>query len=124
MMTAQDYPSGLVVDQSGIDMCLVGDSLAMVSLGFDSTNPLTVEVLFISHDKSQFHYSSSFQDMLHHCRAVARGAKAPFIVADLPYGSYEASPDDAVRVSLRFMKEGNCDVSPFGVVHGYCEKIV
>lgn len=49
--------------------------------------------------------------MLHHCRAVARGAKAPFIVADLPYGSYEASPDDAVRVSLRFMKEGNCDVS-------------
>lgn len=50
--------------------------------------------------------------MLHHCRAVARGAKAPFIVADLPYGSYEASPDDAVRVSLRFIKEGNCDVSP------------
>jgi 3-methyl-2-oxobutanoate hydroxymethyltransferase len=51
------------------------------------------------------------QDMLHHCRAVARGAKAPFIIADLPYGSYEASPDDAVRVSLRFIKEGNCDVS-------------
>lgn len=48
--------------------------------------------------------------MLHHCRAVARGCKAPFIIADLPYGSYEASPDDAVRVSLRFMKEGNCDV--------------
>ncbi|OBZ85895.1 3-methyl-2-oxobutanoate hydroxymethyltransferase [Choanephora cucurbitarum] len=91
MMTAQDYPSGLIVDQSGIDMCLVGDSLAMVSLGYDSTNPLTVE------------------DMLHHCRAVARGAKAPFIVADLPYGSYEASPQDAVRVSLKFMKEGNCD---------------
>ena len=44
MMTAQDYPSGLVVDQSGIDVCLVGDSLAMVSLGFDSTNPLTVDV--------------------------------------------------------------------------------
>lgn len=48
--------------------------------------------------------------MLHHCRAVARGCKSPFIVADLPYGSYEASTDDAVRVSLRFMKEGNCDV--------------
>lgn len=49
--------------------------------------------------------------MLHHCRAVARGCKSPFIIADLPYGSYEASPDDAVRVSLRFMKEGNVDVS-------------
>lgn len=49
--------------------------------------------------------------MLHHCRAVARGCKSPFIIADLPYGSYEASPDDAVRVSLRFMKEGNCDVN-------------
>lgn len=54
--------------------------------------------------------------MLHHCRAVARGCKAPFLVADLPYGSYEASPDDAVRVSLRFMKEGNCDVSSFSFV--------
>lgn len=54
IMTAQDYPSGLVVDQSGIDACLVGDSLAMVSLGFDSTNPLTVEVrnFFVSYDKS------------------------------------------------------------------------
>ncbi|GAA5800475.1 3-methyl-2-oxobutanoate hydroxymethyltransferase [Helicostylum pulchrum] len=91
MMTAQDYPSGLVVDKAGIDICLVGDSLAMVTLGYDSTNPLTVE------------------DMLHHCRAVARGCKSPFVIADLPYGSYEASPDDAVRVSLRFMKEGNCD---------------
>jgi 3-methyl-2-oxobutanoate hydroxymethyltransferase len=44
MMTAQDYPSGLMVEKSGIDMCLVGDSLAMVTLGFDSTNPLTIEV--------------------------------------------------------------------------------
>lgn len=48
--------------------------------------------------------------MLHHCRAVARGCKASFIVADLPYGSYEASPEDAVRVSLRFLKEGNVEV--------------
>lgn len=91
MMTAQDYPSGLMVDQSGIDVCLVGDSLAMVALGYDSTNPLTVE------------------DMLHHCRAVARGSKAPFLVADLPYGSYEASPEDAVKTSLRFIKEGNAE---------------
>lgn len=50
------------------------------------------------------------KEMLHHCRAVARGCKAPFLVADLPYGSYEASPDDAVRVSLKFLKEGNVEV--------------
>jgi ketopantoate hydroxymethyltransferase len=48
--------------------------------------------------------------MLHHCRAVARGSKAPFLVADLPYGSYEASPEDAVKTSLRFIKEGNAEV--------------
>ncbi|KAG1463691.1 hypothetical protein G6F56_005230 [Rhizopus delemar] len=91
VMTAQDYPSGLMVDQAGIDMCLVGDSLAMVALGYDSTNPLTVE------------------DMLHHCRAVSRGAKAPFLVVDLPFGSYEACPEDAVRVALRFLKESKAE---------------
>ncbi|KAI8331170.1 3-methyl-2-oxobutanoate hydroxymethyltransferase, partial [Chlamydoabsidia padenii] len=91
MMTAQDYPSGLMVDRSGIDICLVGDSLAMVALGYDSTNPLTVE------------------EMLHHCRAVARGSKASFLVADLPYGSYEVGPEEAVRTSLRFLKEGNME---------------
>ncbi|KAG0170946.1 hypothetical protein DFQ28_009775 [Apophysomyces sp. BC1034] len=91
MMTAQDYPSGLMIEQAGIDVCLVGDSLAMVALGYESTNPLTVE------------------EMLHHSRAVARGSKAPFLVVDLPYGSYEMSPEDAVRVSLRFLKEGNAE---------------
>ncbi|ORZ12018.1 3-methyl-2-oxobutanoate hydroxymethyltransferase, partial [Absidia repens] len=91
MMTAQDYPSGLMVDRSGIDICLVGDSLAMVALGYDSTNPLTVD------------------EMLHHSRAVARGSKAPFLVADLPYGSYEVSAEEAVRASLRFLKEGNVE---------------
>ncbi|ORX57396.1 hypothetical protein DM01DRAFT_1334021 [Hesseltinella vesiculosa] len=91
MMTAQDYPSGLMVDRSGVDMCLVGDSLAMVTLGYDSTNPLTVD------------------EMLHHCRAVARGCKSSFLVVDLPYGSYESGPEDAVRTSLRFMKEGHCE---------------
>ncbi|KAI7878201.1 3-methyl-2-oxobutanoate hydroxymethyltransferase, partial [Lichtheimia hyalospora FSU 10163] len=91
MMTAQDYPSGMMADRAGMDMCLVGDSLAMVALGYDSTNPLTVD------------------EMLHHCRAVARGCKSSFLVCDLPYGSYEADPTDAVRVSLRFLKEGNAE---------------
>ncbi|ORY91321.1 3-methyl-2-oxobutanoate hydroxymethyltransferase [Syncephalastrum racemosum] len=91
MMTAQDYPSGMMVDRAGIDMCLVGDSLAMVALGYDSTNPLTVE------------------EMLHHCRAVARGCKSPFLVVDLPYGSFEVSPEEAVRASMRFMKEANAE---------------
>ncbi|KAI8147382.1 3-methyl-2-oxobutanoate hydroxymethyltransferase [Fennellomyces sp. T-0311] len=91
MMTAQDYPSGMMVERSGIDVCLVGDSLAMVALGYDSTTSLTVE------------------EMLHHCRAVARGSKTPFLVADLPFGSYEASPVDAVKVAQRFIKEGNVE---------------
>ncbi|KAI8062194.1 3-methyl-2-oxobutanoate hydroxymethyltransferase, partial [Gongronella butleri] len=91
MMTAQDYPSGLMVDRAGIDVCLVGDSLAMVALGYDSTNPLTVD------------------EMLHHCRAVARGCKSSFLVVDLPYGSYESGPEDAVRTALRFIKEGNAE---------------
>ncbi|KAI9272477.1 3-methyl-2-oxobutanoate hydroxymethyltransferase, partial [Sporodiniella umbellata] len=90
-MTAQDYPSGLMVEKSGIDLCLVGDSLAMVSLGYDSTNPLTVE------------------DMIHHCRAVSRGMKAPFLVIDMPFGSYEATPEDAVRNALKMIKESNAE---------------
>jgi len=91
MMTAQDYPSGLMVDRAGIDTCLVGDSLAMVALGLDTTNPVTVD------------------EMLHHCRAVSRGCRAPFLIGDLPFGSYESTPEDAVKVALRFIKEGNVE---------------
>lgn len=119
VMTAQDYPSGMMVDRAGIDVCLVGDSLAMVALGYDSTNPLTVDVRsppasrYLGHDPITDIF---LQEMLHHCRAVARGCKSAFLVADLPYGSYEASPDDAVRVSLRFLKEGNVEVCTHAII--------
>jgi 3-methyl-2-oxobutanoate hydroxymethyltransferase len=88
MLTAYDYSSALFVDQAGIDMILVGDSLAMVMLGLESTVPITME------------------EMLHHCRAVARGAKSAFLVGDMPFMSYQADQTEAVRNAGRFLKEG------------------
>ncbi|KAJ3214897.1 hypothetical protein HDU67_001099 [Dinochytrium kinnereticum] len=88
VMTAHDYPSGVFVDKGGIEMCLVGDSLAMVALGYDSTNRITLN------------------EMIHHSKAVARGCKHPFIVGDLPFGTYETSPEQALNSSIRFMREG------------------
>ncbi|KAL7748860.1 cell wall biogenesis and architecture protein [Sorochytrium milnesiophthora] len=91
MITAHDYPSGVFVDRSGAETCLVGDSLAMVALGYDSTTPITMD------------------EMLHHCRAVARGAKAPFLIGDMPFGSYESDATTAVNNAARFIKEGNME---------------
>jgi 3-methyl-2-oxobutanoate hydroxymethyltransferase len=88
MLTAYDYSSALLVDEAGMDMILVGDSLAMVMLGMDSTISLTME------------------EMLHHCRAVARGAKHSFLVGDMPFMSYQADTAEAVRNAGRFLKEG------------------
>jgi 3-methyl-2-oxobutanoate hydroxymethyltransferase len=91
MLTAYDYSSAQLVDEAGIDMILVGDSLAMVMLGMDSTVPLTME------------------EMLHHCRAVARGAKQSFLIGDLPFMSYQADQVEAVRNAGRIIKEGNME---------------
>jgi len=89
MLTAYDYPTALAVDMAGIDSILVGDSLGMVVLGYDSTLPVTME------------------DMLHHCKAVARGAKNALLVGDMPFMSYQASVDEAVRNAGRFLQEAS-----------------
>lgn len=89
MVTAYSYPSAVHVDLAGIDVILVGDSVAMVELGYDTTLHVTVD------------------DMLHHCKAVARGAKRSLLVGDMPFGSYEASEKEALATARRFLKEGN-----------------
>jgi len=71
MLTAYDYPTAMAVDKAGIDSILVGDSLAMVVLGYENTLPVTME------------------EMLHHCRAVARGAKTALLIGDMPFMSYQ-----------------------------------
>ncbi|KAK5740505.1 cell wall biogenesis and architecture protein [Elasticomyces elasticus] len=88
MITAHDFPSAHVADQAGMDMVLVGDSLAMVALGMDDTSEVLLE------------------EMILHCRSVARGAKAAFIVGDLPMGSYEISPEQALGSAIKMVKEG------------------
>jgi 3-methyl-2-oxobutanoate hydroxymethyltransferase len=91
MLTAYDYPTALAVDQAGIDSILVGDSLGMVVLGYENTLPVTME------------------DMLHHCKAVARGAKFALLIGDMPFLSYQISVQEAVRNAGRFLQEGGMD---------------
>src|SRR5512136_1170343 len=87
MLTAYDYPTALIMDQAGIDIILVGDSLGMVELGYESTLPVTME------------------EMIHHCKAVARGAKYALLVGDMPFMSYQISTMEAVRNAGRFLQE-------------------
>lgn len=87
MLTAYDYPTALIMDQAGIDIILVGDSLGMVVLGYESTIPVTME------------------DMIHHCKAVARGAKYALLIGDMPFMSYQVSTKEAVRNAGRFLQE-------------------
>ncbi len=90
-LTAYDYPTARLLDDAGVDILLVGDSLAMVVLGYDSTLPVTVD------------------EMLHHTRAVRRGTKRALLVADMPYGSYHGDPAEAVRNAVRFVKEAGAE---------------
>ena len=91
MLTAYDYPMALLVDGSGVDLTLVGDSLGMEELGFDTTLPVTMDI------------------MLHHVKAVRRGTKRALLVADLPFLSYQVSEDEAVRNAGRLLQEGEAE---------------
>lgn len=91
MVTAYDYPSAVHVDLADIDIVLVGDSVSMVVHGHDTTLPITLD------------------DMLMHCKAVARGASRAFLIGDLPFGSYELSTTEAVKSAVRMLKEGGMD---------------
>jgi 3-methyl-2-oxobutanoate hydroxymethyltransferase len=90
MLTAYDYPSAKLVSEAGVDLILVGDSLGMVVLGYDSTVPVTMD------------------DMVHHTKATRRGAPEAFVVADMPFLSY-ATPEQAVANAARLMKEAGAD---------------
>jgi 3-methyl-2-oxobutanoate hydroxymethyltransferase len=88
MLTAYDFPTARLLDRAGIPVLLVGDSLGQVTLGYDSTIPVTME------------------EMLHHSRAVARGASRALVVGDMPFGSYQSSLEEGIRNAIRFLKEG------------------
>ena len=90
MLTAYDFNTARTIDEAGVDMILVGDSLGNVMLGYENTLAVTVE------------------DMIHHGKAVCRGAKSAFVVVDMPFMSYQTSVEDAVRNAGRIMKETNC----------------
>ena len=90
-LTAYDYATARLVDEVGIDLILVGDSLAMTVLGYDTTLPVTVD------------------EMLHHTRAVRRAVKHALLVADMPYASYHVSTREGIANATRFLKEGGAE---------------
>jgi 3-methyl-2-oxobutanoate hydroxymethyltransferase len=90
-LTCYDYPTAYLQEQAGIDMILVGDSLGMTMLGYESTLPVTME------------------DMIRHSQAVRRGAPNVFLIGDMPYMSYQPSVETAIRSAGRFMAEASCD---------------
>ena len=90
-LTAYDYPTARLLDDAGVDILLVGDSLGMVVLGYENTLPVTLE------------------EMLHHTRAVRRGTRHALLVADMPFGTYQGDTAEAVRNAIRFVKEAGAE---------------
>ncbi len=91
MLTCYDYPTAYLQEQAGVEMILVGDSLGMTVLGYESTLPVTMA------------------DMIRHAQAVRRGAPTAWVIGDMPYMTYQASVEDAIRNAGRFMAEAGCD---------------
>ncbi len=91
MLTAYDYPMAKLVDESGVDIVLVGDSLGMVVLGYETTTPVTMD------------------EMIHHAKAARRGVSRALLVGDMPFLSIRSSTADAVRNAARFVQEAGCD---------------
>jgi len=104
-LTCYDYPTAVLQDQAGMDMILVGDSLGMTMLGYESTLPVTME------------------DMIRHSQAVRRGAPNVFVVGDMPYMSYQASTESAIRNAGRFMAEAGCDAIKLEGGKEMCDRI-
>ena len=90
-LTAYDYPTARIVDEAGVDVVLVGDSMAMVALGYDSTLPLTLD------------------EALHHTKAARRGVERALLVADMPFGTYHSDVNEALRNAVRFVKESGAE---------------
>ena len=90
-LTAYDYPTARIVDEAGVDVILVGDSMAMVALGYDSTLPLTLD------------------EALHHTKAARRGVQRALLVADMPFGTYHSDVNEALRNAVRFVKESGAE---------------
>jgi len=105
MITAYDFPTAKLVDEAGIDVILVGDSLGMVVLGYEGTVPVTME------------------EMLHHCRAVTRGTRYAFVIGDMPFMSYQVSKEQAVLNAGRFLKEAGCDAVKLEGGIEVCEQV-
>src|SRR5919204_6752120 len=91
MLTCYDFPTAQILDEAGIPILLVGDSVADNILGYENTLPVTMD------------------EMLHHCKAVARGAKSALLIGDMPFMSYQVSVEEATRNAGRFLQQGGMD---------------